>query len=255
MNIARGLGCVLPLVITLNLLGCQFAVTPAARFENRLRKIATSRGVKSANEVDDSLRELLGSPPRQADLARLMAVWGRRSEEVDRSIVQFLWSSYEEPTHHSHIGMTAATWEAVEYRLRSDPEVLGQVFWYLRWMDRGVTWDNPRDKGYFVDLVGDLFGESRPDGHEAKYLLMLASMLNRPDIVTAARYADVGIRWRQTEEWLRPLAPYYVFDEDAGHYRMDEVAARTKNPVDPKRQNYTTVDTPVPPIDYPAASP
>jgi hypothetical protein len=185
------------------------------------------------------LRIMAGSN-RARDCSRLLDKWGRINQHYDVAIVDLLRMGSD----HSVCAMDETTGPLWVKRLREDPSLLRQVFWYERWsarnqmnaigLDSETGWD-----AFLSNYQKYVFSQQWEGWKKLAWIVRIASMLNQPELVVDVDKDNLEIRWRELKTHLRDNANYYYFDPKEGTFILDKEAMDKRIPT-ARNQNWTT---------------
>lgn len=146
-------------------------------------------------------------PQREEALRKVFADWGTGNAAHDSRVLKVLSKCYGA---HKYGGIRTDEMlrRVIVERIKEKPELIRGV-WLL---ERDKITDASRVQS-LADYSREVFCDDRPDDEKFYYLLLTASMIDRPQIVTRMDAGRVEEAWRRATEWLEVNAARYQFDE------------------------------------------
>jgi len=130
--------------------------------------------------------------------------------------------------------------QCIVSKIVDSPSVVRCVFHYARQKHpRNWSYNNFRTGGayhYLVVFQNELFNDELQESEKFYYLLLIAGMYNKPELVTRVASTSIDKAWHECGEWLKDVASFSYYDRARKLYVVDPVAMRTGVAVAIKRQ-------------------
>jgi len=222
-------------------------VLPEVQFPstgNDLIQIDRLADVRSVTEIDSILEGLIPTRRGQANVERLLDGWGRHGSWYDLAVVHYLWDHWPSAYERWDRIEPAPLMSVVTARIRNNPDLLRQAFWY-------ATWKSSRLE--FADLCRCC--QSAPNGcvyvagQEFRLILLIGGAINAPELIDHSSPRSAGDDWTISRLYFLSKRPFLRFDRERGAYTVDVDAEREGRYLNAEEQRSQIPTTPLPDWD------
>ena len=164
----------------------------------------------------------------------VIAKWGGTSSSYDDHVADVVLTSVDGV--HSY-DMDSEMLNALVHKLQSEPRLLKRLF--IRY--RGGPKDAPScdDKDWFIArLIERMQTNSTTSSRKALYIVLLASMFDKPEWVSDLEWKNVEAKWNEIASQVEQWRYFVVYDHAYDKYAVDEAALSSGHRVLPSRQTW-----------------
>ena len=176
---------------------------------------------RSGNEENsiDWFHGINSGPDRKEKLEAVFAKWGTGDASYDRRVVEVVCACHGSD-RYGGVHTDQVLREAIVKRIKERPEVLKQI-----WEHERRKHQDPSDPERVNTLAGCAefaFERYREDDAKFYYLLLLASLASRPEIVTSLDDMPIDQAWQRAKDWMEANAARYRYDGQRMEYVLME---------------------------------
>jgi hypothetical protein len=227
--------------------------------------------LRSIPEIDHALKELEDGPkpgrrsllrliglsseaPGQANLELLMDGWGRHGLWFDLAVMRYIWKSW--PRIYTDDGKQFDALRLITIlrsRVEEQPKLLGQLFWYVQWEHRGLTF---KDICYVIRAA--MSSDHSCAGSEFPGILFAAGALGQPWLLESGTPPKTAKATSEQvcDSWTTMGYPYFLavrpflrYDSRNHVFVYDQVADRENRYLKSEEQDPPCPSTPLPEWD------
>jgi hypothetical protein len=190
-------------------------------------------------------------PPGQAKVESLLAGWGKHGSWYDLAVMRYVWKFWPRVYHQDEKQIDALRLIPIlRQRVKEQPKLAGQLFWYAQWEHRGMKFKEVCDVSRSPLLVDNSCG-----GAEFPAILFVAGAMGQPYLLQAGARgeatADQLCDWWIMTGYLyfQSIRPFVRYDSRRHLYVYDEAADRENRYLRPDEQDPICPSTPLPDWD------
>ena len=200
---------------------------------NDLSQIDRLADVRSVTEIDSILDGLIPTRHGQANVERLLDGWGRHGSWYDLAVVHYLWDHWPSAYERWDKIEAAPLMPIVTARVRENPHLLRQVFWYATWKSSRLEF---ADLCRLCQHAGS--GCIYVAGQEFRLMLLIGGAMSEPELI--------DYDWTISRLYFLSKRPFLRFDRDCGVYAVDVEAEREGRYLNADEQQSEVPATPLP---------
>lgn len=225
--------------------GCQLIEEVEVETVKKPPKVIPSiQNARSIAEIDHALEKIIQGKDAQIKVETLLNGWGRFGDWYDLAVVKYLWEHW--PSYSSDRNVDSERLlPIVITRIEDQPELNRQVYWYTQW--KYGVWDFAR----LCKQVSNTVAHRMIEGEEFHRIMYIASVTNQPNKVLVVDWENLFPLWHFSSLQFLALRPFLRYDDELGHYVIDETASKEHRYLDASKQKATPRKTPLPGWSHP----
>jgi hypothetical protein len=190
-------------------------------------------------------------PPGQVKVESLLAGWGKHGSWYDLAVMRYVWKFWPRVFHQNQIDPMRLI-PILRQRVKEQPKLSGQLFWYAQWEHRGMKFKEICDVSRSPLLVDNSCG-----GAEFPAILFIAGAMGQPWLLQAGGTIGGDPTADQLCDWwimtgylyFQSIRPFVRYDTRRHLYVYDKAADRENRYLKPDEQEPVCPSTPLPDWD------
>jgi hypothetical protein len=193
------------------------------------------------------------APPGQENIELLLEGWGKHGSWYDLTVVRYVWKHWPRVFHADRDDIDPMRLIPIlQQRVKEQPKLSGQLFWYAQWEHRGMKFKEICDVSRSPLLVDNSCG-----GAEFPAILFIAGAMGQPWLLQAGGTKGGDPSADQLCDWwimtgylyFQSIRPFVRYDSRRHLYVYDEAADRENRYLRPDEQKPVCPTTPLPDWD------